>query len=198
MKRTLLLSLVILTSVALTGCAGMVIGAGSTVGVAAVQERGMSGAIDDAKIRADINTAWIRHDAQMFRKVDLNVYEGRVMLTGVVLNADQRDEAVRLTWQVLGVRAVLNEIVIDPAGQGLMDYSHDTVLQEKMQAKLLFDRDIKNVNYQINVVAGVIYILGVAQDQAEYDRVLAQASDISGVKRVISHILLKSDPQRVR
>ena len=195
MKRALPL---ILIALGLNGCAGMVVGAGSSAGVAAVQERGVSGTIDDTKIRADINTAWIRHDTQMFRKVDLNVYEGRVMLTGVVLNADQRDEAVRLTWQVSGVREVLNEIMIDPAGQGVMDFSHDTWIQEKLQTKLLFDRDIKNVNYQINVVAGVIYVLGVAQDQAEYERVLAQASNISGVKRVISHILLKSDAQRVR
>ena len=119
------------------------------------------------------------------------------MLTGVVLTEHMRAEAVRLTWQVSGVKEVINELAIDPKGQGIGDYSNDAWISQKFSARLLFDKDIKNVNYITDVVAGVVYILGVAQDQSEMDRVIAQASDISGVKRVINHILLKNDPRRV-
>ena len=182
----------------LSGCAGMVVGAGATAGVSAVQERGVSGTIDDTKIRTDINAAWLKADTQMFRKVDLNIYEGRVMLTGIVLTSAQRDEAVRLTWQVAGVREVLNEIKINGEGQPILDLTHDTWIQEKLQTKLLFDKNVRNINYVLDVVDSVIYIMGLAQDQAEMDRVIAQASDISGVKRVVNHILLKSDPHRVQ
>ena len=199
MNRTFPLILT-LTAVAglLSGCAGMVVGAGATAGVATVQERGISGTIDDTKIRADINSAWLKQDAEMFRKVGLNIYEGRVMLTGIVLKPAQRDEAVRLTWQAAGVREVINEITINADGQDFTDYTHDTWIQQKLQTKLLFDKDVKNVNYVIDVVGSVIYILGLAQDQIELDRVIAQANDISGVKRVISHVLLKSDSARVQ
>ena len=191
-------SIVILSAAALlSGCAGMVVGAGSTAGVAGAQERGFSGTLDDTKIRADINSAWINKDADMFRKVDLSIYEGRVMLTGIVVKEVQRDDAVRLTWQAAGVREVINEIQVNASGQDFTDYTHDTWIQQKLQTLLLFDKDVKNVNYVIDVVGGVIYILGLAQDQAELDRVIAQASDISGVKRVINHVLLKSDTKRV-
>ena len=182
---------------ALSGCVSAVIGAGATTGVAAVQERGLSGAIDDTKIRADINAAWLSKDNTMFRKVDLNIYEGRVMLTGVVLTEQMRDDAIHLTWQVSGVKEVINELAIDPKGQGFGDYAHDTWIQEKLSSRILFDKDIKNVNYVIDVVGGVVYLLGVAQDQAEMDRVIAHASDVSGVKRVINHVILVNDPHRV-
>ena len=192
-------SIVILSAAALlSGCAGMVVGAGSTAGVAGAQERGFSGTLDDTKIRADINSAWINKDADMFRKVDLSIYEGRVMLTGIVVKEVQRDDAVRLTWQAAGVREVINEIQVNASGQDFTDYTHDTWIQQKLQTLLLFDKDVKNVNYVIDVVGGVIYILGLAQDQAELDRVIAQASDISGVKRVINHVLLKTDAKRVQ
>jgi osmotically-inducible protein OsmY len=182
----------------LSGCAGMIVGAGATAGVATAQERGFSGTLDDTKIRADINSAWINHDSEMFRKVDLSIYEGRVMLTGIVLKQSQRDDAARLSWQAAGVREVINEITVNAGGQDFTDYSHDTWIQQKLQTILLFDKEVKNVNYVIDVVGGVIYILGLAQDQAELDRVIAQASNISGVKRVINHVLLKTDSHRVQ
>ena len=198
-NRSLPLLITVTTlSALLSGCAGMVIGAGATAGVSTVQERGFSGTIDDTKIRTDINAAWLNADTQMFRKVDLSIYEGRVMLTGIVLSEAQRDEAIRLTWQVVGVREVINEININPQGQDFTDYTHDTWIQQKLQAKLLFDKDVKNINYVVDVVGGVIYILGIAQDQAEMNRVIADASDITAVKRVVNHILLVNDPHRVQ
>ena len=199
MNRTLpwLITLTVCAGM-LSGCVGMVVGAGATAGVSGVQERGFSGSIDDTKIRTNINAAWLEADSQMFRKVDLSIYEGRVMLTGIVLNATQRDLAVKLTWQAGGVREVINEININPSGQDFTDYTHDTWIQEKLSTKLLFDKNVKNINYVEDVVGGVIYILGLAQNQAEMDEVIAQASDISGVKRVVNHIMVIDDPRRVQ
>ncbi|MBR46643.1 MAG: phospholipid-binding domain-containing protein, partial [Rhodospirillaceae bacterium] len=41
-----------------------------------------------------------------------------------------------------------------------------------------------------------IYLAGIAQDQQELDKVITHARRIKYVKKVISHILLKSDPNR--
>jgi osmotically-inducible protein OsmY len=188
---------VAVSALALSGCAGVVIGAGASAGVAAAEERGLEGAIDDTKIRVQINDLWFRRDVEMYRKVGLDIHEGRVMLTGVVPNDEARAEAVRLTWQAAGVREVYNEISVDPQGEALMDRSRDTWIEQKFKAKLLFDRDIKNINYVVNVVDGTVYLMGVAQNQAEIDQVVAYARDIANVQRVVSHIVLKDDPGRV-
>jgi osmotically-inducible protein OsmY len=61
---------------------------------------------------------------------------------------------------------------------------------------LLFDSYIKNINYTVDVENAVIYLMGIAQDQAELDRVIAYARDISGVKKVVNNVVLKTDPSR--
>ena len=42
----------------------------------------------------------------------------------------------------------------------------------------------------------MVYLTGVGQDQAEVDRVVAHARNLSGVKRVENYVVLKDDPGR--
>ncbi|WP_152426776.1 BON domain-containing protein [Paramagnetospirillum caucaseum] len=180
----------------LSGCAATVVGAGATAGVAAAEERGIEGAIDDVKIRAEINHLWFQKDVEMYRKVTLNISEGRVMLTGMVPTEQARADAVRLSWQVGGVKEVLNEVKVVPAGESGWDQAGDLWIQNKLKARLLTDGEVKNINYIVDVTDSVVYLLGIAQNGAELDRVIAHARDVSGVKRVISHVRLKTDPRR--
>ena len=174
---------------------GVVVGGAATVGVSAAEERGVEGAVDDTKIRAEINDLWLRADLAMYRKVSLTVNEGRVLLTGSVTYPETRVEAVRLAWQAAGVREVIDEIQVTDQS-GFMDYARDVIILNDLRGRLMFDKDIKNINYTPDCVNGVIYLMGVAQDQAELDRVVAHARDINHVKKVVSHVLLKSDPRR--
>lgn len=180
----------------LSGCAATVVGAGASAGVAAAEERGLDGAVDDLKIRAEINHLWFQKDVEMYRKVTLNISEGRVMLTGMVPTEQARADAVRLSWQVGGVKEVLNEIKVVAAGESGWDQANDLWIQNKLKARLLTDGDVKNINYIVDVTDSVVYLLGIAQSSAELDRVIAHARDVSGVKRVISHVRLKTDPKR--
>jgi len=180
----------------LSGCAATVVGAGATAGVAAAEERGIDGAIDDLKIRTEINHLWFQKDVEMFRKVTLNISEGRVMLTGMVATDQARADAVRLSWQASGVREVLNELQVVPAGESGWDQANDLWIQNKLKARLLTDGEVKNINYVVDVTDSVVYLLGIAQSGAELDRVIAHARDVSGVKRVISHVRLKTDSRR--
>lgn len=180
----------------LSGCAATVVGAGATAGVAAAEERGIDGAIDDLKIRTEINHLWFQKDVEMFRKVTLNISEGRVMLTGMVATDQARADAVRLSWQASGVREVLNELQVVPAGESGWDQANDLWIQNKLKARLLTDGEVKNINYVVDVTDSVVYLLGIAQSGAEIDRVIAHARDVSGVKRVISHVRLKTDSRR--
>ncbi|MDA8231167.1 MAG: BON domain-containing protein [Magnetospirillum sp.] len=196
-RAVLAAALVGASAAALPGCVPMLVGAGAEAGTAAAEDRGLEGAIDDTKIRAQINDLWFRKDVDMYRQVGLTVFEGRVLLTGVVPTEQARTDAVRLTWQASGVKDVYNEIHVDPNGEALIDSGRDTVIAEKLKAKLLFDKDIQNINYRVDVVDGVIYLMGIAQNQDELDRVIAYARDIPDVTQVISHVVLKDDPKRV-
>lgn len=172
---------------------GVATGAGATVGMAAAGEGGISGAATDVRIRTQINESWFRHDVDMFRKVGLTVDQGRVLLTGIVQNPDHRVEAVRLVWQVEGVKQVINEIRVDESA-GFVSYANDAWISANMRTSMTFDRNILSINYSIDTVDGTVYIMGVARDQAELDRVIALAKNIRGVKQVVSYAKMLGEP----
>lgn len=179
----------------LNGCVSLAIGAGAAGVTAAQQERGFVGTVEDTVIRAKINERWISHNEDMFLAVGLQVNEGRVLLTGKVDQPQARLDAVRLSWQVGGVREVINEIQIAKEGEG-GTFARDTWISTQLKTKILFDKDVSSINYSIETVAGVIYLMGIAQDKPELDRVTNHARNLSYVKGVVSYVQLKDDPRR--
>ena len=194
--RSLVLAILLGTAPALSGCVGVVIGAGATAGVAASEERGLAGAAEDAKIRTAINEAWFRANADMYSKVTLAISEGRVLLTGEVPSEQWRDDAARLCGQVAGVREVYNELIVTAQGGGVIDSGRDLRIQQEIKSRLLFDKEISNINYTVDVTDGIVYLLGIAQSDSELNRVIGHAREVAAVKHVVSYVWLKTDPRR--
>jgi osmotically-inducible protein OsmY len=181
----------------LPGCAGLVVGAAATGGVAALQERGFAGAANDNGIALAINHHWLQRSEKMFAALQTQIYEGRVLISGAVTDPDMRAEAIQLAWKADGVREILNEIEVTNEG-GLSAYAKDTWSANELRSRLLFARGINSINYTVEVVNGTVYLLGVAADQAENDRVVGIARNLANVRRVVSHILNRDDPRRTR
>lgn len=191
------LAAVICLGLAAGGCSpvGAAVGVGAAGVTAAQTEKGFRRTMSDTEIRIAINDLWLKADEEMFRKVNLQVQEGRVLLTGNVRLPEQRVEAVRLAWQAPGVREVINEIeVTDKSGLG--NLTRDTWISTQLKSTLVFDKDVSSIDYSIETVNQVIYLMGVARSQAELDRVIGHAKEISYVRRVVSYVLLVDDPQR--
>jgi osmotically-inducible protein OsmY len=183
----------LLLPLALGGCVpGLVIGGGAAVGVAAAEERGVSGAATDLRIQADINDKWLRASLEIESDVGLTIHEGRVLLTGKVRTPELRVQAVQLVWEVAGVREVIDEIQV-AAGGGVGEYARDVAISTELRSRLLFDRNIQSINYSVETVAGTVFLMGIAQNQAELERVTAHARNIAYVKRVVSYVRLKQD-----
>lgn len=169
---------------------GAGVGVATTAGVAVSQERGVSGTLSDTRIRAEINNLWLKESEILFRKANLNIYDGRVLLTGILPSDQLRGAAVRHAWSVDGVKEVINEIRLRHNGE-LLDGGRDHIIAAKIKTNILFDKTILHVNFVYDVVDRVVFILGVAQDRDEYNRVLAHIYDISHVKQVIPYIKIK-------
>ncbi len=187
-------SLILLLGMPLGGC-GVLIGAGAAAGTASMEERGLGGTIDDKLIQAKINSNWLDASSNIFIDVSSQVHEGRVLLTGNVAKPEDRVEAVKIAWQVDGVREVINHIEISDRS-GLTDYARDAWITTKLTVKLTVDSEVKAINYSIDTVNGHVFIMGIAQDRTELDRVLVHARDVGYVRRVTSHVRMKDDPAR--
>lgn len=175
---------------------GAVIGAGATAGVAASEERGIKGSVRDAGIRIEINDLWLNEGLELYNQVGLQIYEGRVLLTGRVPTEQMADQATRLAWQPDNVREVINEIQIKQ-GAGIEAFARDALINARLDSALLFTDGISSINYSTRTVAGTVFLLGIAQSQAELDRVFQVTRNIPDVKEVVSHVLLIDDPRRL-
>lgn len=198
-RRSALILLVVAMSAAsglLGGCSpvGVAVGAGATAGIAASEERGLEGTARDAATRLEISDLWLKEGLGFYNALELQIYEGRVLLTGRVPSREAADTAVRLAWQPDGVYEVINEITV--ADGDLAEFATDTVTANRLRAELTFTRGVHAINYSIRVVDGIVYLLGVAQDEAEIDRVVRTIRAMSGVRGIVNHVLTKDDPRR--
>ena len=189
------LVLLLAGSLPLSGCTELIVGTAATTGVAIAEERSVGDAVDDLTIRAELNHLFFRDDIELYRNVSLSVFEGRVLLKGTVPTPEARIHALRLAWQAAGVREVINELQVTD-DSGILDYARDTWISAQLKGRLLVDGEVLSINYAVETVNGTVYIIGIAQDEAELARVVAHAHDIEDVKRVVSHVVVKDDQSR--
>ena len=182
--------LAVLGASGLAGCAGAVVGAGAAVGVAAFEERGIEGRARDLRTSAQIAEQWFSFDHTLPVKVSAEVYEGRALLTGAVTDPQVQADAVRLAWKAEGVQDVINEIQV-VKDTDLIDAAKDSWITTQLVSKITFDKLIMAVNYEVETVNGVIYLIGIAQNQAELDRVTAYGRAIPNVTHIVSHVRIK-------
>jgi osmotically-inducible protein OsmY len=183
--------------IGLGGCepVSLAIGAGAVAGYGAAQERGLKQAAVDSGIKVGVSERLLQKSVDLFGKVSVAVVEGRVLLTGAVRSDADKDEATKLAWPSEGVREVINEIQVTSGGN-LADIGGDAWITTRLRALLIGDRQVSDINYSIETVNGVIYLIGIAQDANEINRVTDHARTIAGVRRVVSHVLTKDDPRR--
>jgi len=179
----------ILVIVFLDSCAAINITSSS------VKEKGIKEAMSDGMIDAAVNKELINHDINMFLNVEIEVVEGRVLLTGSVKKAKYRMDAIKLAWKVLGVREVINEIEVTNKG-GIIRYLNDVKIKTQIRYKIIADKKIRSINYNFESVNGTLYVIGIAQNKKELKRVVKHSNDIKGVIKVVSHVMMKDDPRR--
>lgn len=179
------------------GCTpvGAVLGAGAVAGSTALQERGIEQALADAATELSIQQKIIEQDLDTFQRLGFAVVEGRVLLTGVVPNNEDRIKAIKATWQTPGVTDVINEVLIG-SDIGTINTAFDVKIEKALELDLTLDRDIQAVNYVIEAHNGTVFIFGIAQDQKELDRVSAHARAVERVRRITSYAQIKESPER--
>lgn len=177
----------------LSACAPAIVGGAGVGVVQATSERGIGGFFTDTAIQGRINKHWFDSDADISKRLDLTVNEGRVLITGQARDQEQKLNATRLCWEVDGVKEVINEASVE-GSTTISTYAKDLWITTKLRTFMLFDGDIAGRNYTIDTVKKVVYLMGYARNQQELDRVTTQASTIDGVERVVSYARVGTEP----
>jgi osmotically-inducible protein OsmY len=178
------------------GCVpAVLVAAGGATAVAVSQERTVRDRLSDNEIGLSINNDLLNESGTLFRRVGVDVQEGRVVLTGGVADAAQSVRAAEIAWATPGVVAVSNEIMTDQAASSRR-YAQDVWISTQVRARLLSDDRIASTNYSVETHDGVVHLTGLARSPEELERATRQAALVSGVREVVSHVLAIDDPRR--
>jgi osmotically-inducible protein OsmY len=177
---------VAILSASLTGCIGVSLN---------TEERSLSSAVGDFNTRTELNARLLSESASLYANVSTSVIEGRVHLSGSVPHQEDRLAATRIAWEAPNVKEVINDIEVTTEPD-LLDTARDRWINTQVRTRILTDSSIKDINYTIDTQNRTVYILGIAQDQGELDRVLAHARSVPEARRVVNYALLKNDPRR--
>ena len=184
----------------LQGCSptGTVLGAGARTGLALAEDRPVEEVWGDTLLKVTINKKLLETSFnETFWSLNTTIFEGRVLITGNVKNTTLRDQVSQIVWGVKGVREVLNEIEIQETNN-VTQIARDKFIQTSLQARMLGDKIVSDINYKMIAHNNVLYIIGVAQSQAELEKVVAHARAIRYVKRFVNYIWLADNPSRSR
>ena len=155
-------------------------------------DRSIGDFVDDVLIKTVLKNSYFDQSEKIFFNVDVEVSQGRVLLTGTVDNIALRIEATRIAWGVKGVQTVINEIQISQS-DSILNFADDLVISTKVLAKLMLDEEINSLNYNIETVNKIVYIIGISSSSEEKQKAIELSKEVFGVEEVVDYITIKSE-----
>jgi len=189
-SRIFLISLIFL---AFTGCIGIsskgIFGTGVSV---AFDPRSLGTQIDDSVMQKNLTARLTLRDKIYLISVSTKVLDGRIFLTGKVEDPEEKLQITKLAWETKGVRSVRNDIKIKE-DFNFSQSAKDLLITSQLRTALIFNKQIKAANYQIDTYKKKIFIYGISLTPGERKEVIKEAKEILDVKDVVASIVLVED-----
>ena len=177
----------------LSGCVGVaskgIFGTGVSV---ALDPRTVGTQVDDSIMQKNLAARILLMDKKYLLSVKTKVLDGRIFLTGKVENPEEKLKLTKLAWETSGVRSVRNDIKIKEEFN-FQQSAKDILITSQLRSAMIFNKNIKATNYQIDTYKKKIYVYGIALTSDERDLVVKEAEEILDVEDVIASIILVDD-----
>tara|TARA_Y100000591_G_C21713416_1_gene634794 strand:- start:453 stop:1046 length:594 start_codon:yes stop_codon:yes gene_type:complete len=177
----------------LSGCAGVaskgIFGTGVSV---AFDPRTVGTQVDDSIMQKNLSARILLLDKKYLLSVKTKVLDGRIFLTGKVDNPEEKLKLTKLAWETNGARSVRNDIKIKE-DFNFKQSAKDILITSQLRSAMIFNKNIKATNYQIDTYKKKIYIYGIALTSDEKDLVISEAEEILDVDDVVASIILVDD-----
>ena len=188
-NKFLILSLIFL----FYGCVGTssqgVFGTGVSV---AIDPRSIGTQIDDNIMQKNLSARILLKDKKYLLSIKIKVLDGRIFLTGKVEDPEEKLQLTKMAWETNGVRSVKNDVFIK-SDFNFKQSAKDILITSQLRSALIFNKNIRAVNYNIDTYKKKIYIYGIAKTKDEQKEVIKEAKNILDVETVIASILLVKD-----
>ena len=176
-----------------SGCVGVaskgIFGTGVSV---AFDPRSVGTQVDDSIMQKSLSAKTILKDKKYLLSVKIKVLDGRIFLTGKVDNPEEKLKLTKLAWETDGVRSVRNDIKVKEEFS-FKQSAKDILITSQLKSAMIFNKNIKATNYQVDTYKKKIYVYGISLTSEEKDEVIKEAKEILDVEDVIVSIILVED-----
>ena len=174
------------------GCspAGVLASGGATTMVVAEGDKSLGTVVDDANIKLNISRKLLISENNLFVNIDTSVIEGMVLLTGIVKNQESRIEAVKIVWEVEGVKEVINEIEIGDK-TSIKEYANDVWITTQIKALAARDIGLRSISYNVETIKGRVFLAGITSRPEQLETLVNITKSVKGVKEVVNYVVIK-------
>ena len=183
--RLLFLAVLLCFAFLAQGCVAVAGGGAVVAGSTVAQDRSVGKAVSDEDLNLSIRRALYKKSDNLGSRVDVSVMQGHVVLTGAVFSQDDRIDAAKIAWSFKDVKDVDNELQVGEPG-GPIRTVKDAWITTRVRTTLWGDKNVKGVNYDVETVKGVVYLMGTARSRLELENAVEKVRRIGGVKKVVS------------
>ncbi|MFC1843256.1 BON domain-containing protein [Thermodesulfobacteriota bacterium] len=170
-----------------TGCAPVVVGGAATGAYkTGTDERTMGTMVDDSTISSKVKMNLISASDVKARRIDVDVLNGVVTLTGLVESAAEIKKAEEIAFAVAGVKGVTNYLTVGSRtmGQAL----EDNIIVGKINSNLIVEPNMRSLNIDVDSNNGVVTLTGIVANAEQKNRALEIAKATAGVVKVVDNL----------
>ena len=190
--------LLILCFFVLTACVGSstrgVFGTGVSV---ALDPRTLGTQIDDSIMQKNLQARLALNEKKYLIKLSVKVLDGRIFLRGTVDEPEEKLIITKMAWETKGARSVNNNIKIKKKFS-FKNSAQDVLITSQLKTALIFNKEVKAANFNIETINKKIYVFGIARDNNEKKEIIQEAKLIVDVDEIITSILMVEDLSRQR
>jgi len=190
---TILFFLLLLNSCVGSSTSG-VFGTGVSV---ALDPRTLGTQIDDSIMQKNLIARLALTEKTYLVKLSVKVLDGRIFLGGKVDEPEEKLKITKMAWETKGARSVKNNITIKQKFS-FKNVAKDVLITSQLKTALIFNKNVKSANFNIDTVNQKTYIFGIAHDENEKKEIIQEAKQIVDLKELVTSILLVSDLSRQR
>jgi len=195
MNFFLLLFLLLFT---LSSCVGSstsgVFGTGVSV---ALDPRTLGTQIDDSIMQKNLQARLAITEKKYLIQLSVKVLDGRIFLNGKVNEPEEKLRITKMAWETKGARSVKNNIAIRQKFS-FKNVAKDVLITSQLRAALIFNKNVKAANFNIDTINQKTYVFGIAYSENEKKEIIQEAKQIVDLKELVTSILLISDLSRQR
>ena len=193
-KNIIVLFFAVLLNACVGSSSGGVFGSGVSI---ALDPRTLGTQIDDSIMQKNLIARLALFEKKYLISISVKVLDGRIFLGGKVNEAEEKLKITKMAWETKGARSVKNNITIKQKFS-LKNTTIDVLITSQLKTALIFNKNVKATNFNINTINQKIYVFGIAHDENEKKEIIREAKQIVDVKEIVTSILMVSDLSRQR